>query len=188
MERPPDRNGRTSILTFEQLVASRGPALQRFGYSLTGHTAEAEDLVQESLAKAYRRWGDVVTVERPEAYVRQVMVNTWISWWRRGRRHAPPPVGVVGVGDVGVGDVGVDDGRDQHAQQDLVWTLLADMPRRQRAVLVLRYHEGLTDTEIAEVLDCRPGTVRSLAARAFAVLRQIPELSDLHRVPARGGT
>jgi len=152
---------------FDQFVASRGPALLRFAYLLTGDRRLAEDLVQDALVKAYRRWSRH-PVEYAEAYVRRIIVNEYLSW-RRLRSssevtgHIRPQV--------------CHDAADAVAERDQVWRALADLPRRQRSVLVLRYYEDLSDADIAALLGCAEGTVRSLAARAFAALRRHPQLA-----------
>jgi RNA polymerase sigma-70 factor (sigma-E family) len=157
-----------STTSYDAFVLARGPSLLRFAYSLTGDRGRAEDLVQDALVKAYRRWDGDVALDRPEAYVRRIIVNTFLSWHRRRSNREIPRT---------VPDRAVDDTTDAFVQRDLVWHLLARLPRRQRAVLVLRYYEGLPDVEIAALLGCAEGTVRSLATRAFQVLRQHPELS-----------
>ena len=158
----------SSTTSYDAFVLARGASLLRFAYSLTGDRGRAEDLVQDALVKAYRRWDGDVVLERPEAYVRRIVVNTFLSWHRRRSNHevpGPVPDRVVG------------DSADALAQRDLVWRLLAELPRRQRAVLVLRYYEALPDAEVAALLGCAEGTVRSLAARAFQTLRRHPDLS-----------
>lgn len=160
--------------TFDGFVLARGPHLLRFAYSLVGDRGLAEDLVQEALVKAYRRWDGRVGAERPEPYVRRIVVNTFVSW-RRRRSSTEVPGPVPERSRV--------DGVDALVQRDLMWRLLAGLPHRQRAVLVLRYFEGLPDSEIAALLGCAEGTVRSLAARAFATLRAHPELAPESRPP-----
>lgn len=152
---------------FEEFVVARGPALVRFGYLLTGDAGQAEDLVQDALVKAFRRWSGDVAVERPEAYVRRIIVNDVTSW--RRRRSSTEVVGSVP-------DYGHGDAAEASADRDVMWRALAELPRRQRAVMVLRYYENLPDSEIAGVLGCGASTVRSLASRAFAALRRRPDL------------
>ncbi len=153
---------------FEDFVVARGPALVRFAHGLSGDRHLAEDLVQEVLAKAASRWS---RLDHPEAYLRRSLCRELVSW-RRRRSHGERP------GDVpdrpGPGDL-------DHAvvERDAVWRMLATLQPRQRAVLVLRYWEGLSDREIAQHLDCSQGTVRSSAARAFTVLRAEPDLAHL---------
>lgn len=153
---------------FEDFVVGRGPALLRFAFLLSGDRLQAEDLVQEALVKAHRRWGHIQRADRLEAYVRRIVVNDLTSW--RRRRSASEIVGPVP-------DAAYADAADLLADRDLMWRALADLPRRQRAVLVLRYYEHLPDAEIADQLGAREGTVRSLASRAFATLRRHPDLA-----------
>jgi RNA polymerase sigma-70 factor (sigma-E family) len=147
---------------FEEFVAGRGQALQRFGYALTGDWALAEDLVQTALAKAYPRWSRVLR-DDPEAYVRKIMVNTWSSWWQRRWRGELPALQLPEVA-----------GPDSFAAIDSRQALraaLAQLPPRQRAVVVLRYHQDLSEAQVAEVLGISVGTVKSQAAKALASLR-----------------
>lgn len=158
---------------FDEFVTGRGPALLRFAYLLSGDRGMAEDLVQDALAKAHRRWSGRVAAERPEAYVRRIIVNDLSSW--RRRRASGEIVGRVP-------DREYSDSTDVVAERDLMWRALAGLPRRQRAVLVLRYYEHRTDAEIAVLLGCAESTVRSSAARAFAALRRRPEFSAMERL------
>jgi RNA polymerase sigma-70 factor (sigma-E family) len=149
---------------FTEFVAGSLPALLRFGHVLTGSPQEAEDLVQEALAKSLRRWRRV-RADDPVAYMRRVMINTHITRWRRwGAR--------VRLGDVpeaATDDAGLRRGEDW----DALRRALALLPSRQRAVLVLRYLEDLPDTTIAALVGCSPSTVRSHAARGLAALRPL---------------
>lgn len=153
-------------------AAEHSVALTRFAYLVCGDRGLAEDLVQDALMSLYRRFGDLVTVAAPVAYVRRAIVNGSISHARRR-----VPVAVAELPDTSIDAV---DG----GEQDAMWRVLATLPPKQRTVLVLRYYLDLPDDEIAAALDCRPGTVRSLAARAFAVLRVHPELDAPHRPEA----
>src|ERR1700729_4057925 len=143
---------------FEEFAASALPALLRFGHVLTGSPEEAEDLVQEALAKSLRRW-QKVRADDPVAYVRRVMVNTHLTRWRRwGAR--------VRLGDVP--ETAAEDALLARSQEwDELRRALAQLPPRQRAVLVLRYLEDVPDPAIAAMLGCRPVTVRSQAARGL---------------------
>ena len=149
---------------FAQFVDEALPALLRFGYVLTGNAAEAEDLVQDALAKSLRRWRRV-RADNPVAYTRRIMINTHLTRWRRwGAR-----VRLGGVPEAAADDAGLRRGEDW----DALRRALALLPSRQRAVLVLRYLEDLPDTTIAGLLGCSPGTVRSHAARGLAALRPV---------------
>lgn len=145
---------------FDEFVVSRSPALLRTAYLLTQDEALAEDLLQTALTKAWFAWerihGD------PEGYVRRVIFTTQVSWWRRRwTREVPTAV----LPDRGGGD---DSG--SAAGHDL-WVAIGHLPRRQRAVIVLRYYEDLTEAETAQVLQCSVGTVKSQCAKALAKLR-----------------
>jgi RNA polymerase sigma-70 factor (sigma-E family) len=153
---------------FEQFVVARGPALVRFAHAVAGDRHLAEDLVQEVLVKAHRHWD---RLDRPEAYLRAAVCRELVSW-RRRRSHAERP----GLPPEDPGPAPA----DAFAEADAVWRVLAVLPVRQRAVLVLRYWQALPDREIAELLSCSEGTVRSNAARAFAALRRRPELAHLN--------
>jgi RNA polymerase sigma-70 factor (sigma-E family) len=153
---------------FEEFVAGRGQALQRFGYALTGDWATAEDLLQTALAKAYPRWSRILR-DDPEAYVRKIMLNTWSSWWRRRWRGELPTLELPEVA-----------GPDAFAAVDNRHALrqaLALLPPRQRAVVVLRYHQDLSEAQVADVLGISVGTVKSQAAKALTSLRAQAVLS-----------
>jgi RNA polymerase sigma-70 factor (sigma-E family) len=152
-------------MTFEEFAAARLGAVLRFAAVLTGDRALAEDVVQEVLIRAHGRWEVIARLDRPEAYVRKMIVNEYLSWRRRSWRLVPSGAG-TDVDARLVPDPAVD-----HAERDALLAELARLPRRQRAVLVLRYYEALSDAEIAEVLGCAPGTVRGYASRALAALR-----------------
>ncbi|MCF6476508.1 SigE family RNA polymerase sigma factor [Nonomuraea sp. MG754425] len=143
---------------FEDFVRARGGALHRYGFVLTGNADDAADLVQEALIRLGDTWQRVRNKDDPEGYVRTIMVRQHISWWRRRRREHL--VDAVPEGSY----------RDRQADPDL-WDDLGTLPRKQRAVLVLRYYEDMSDREIAATLGISPGTVRSQASRALAKLR-----------------
>jgi RNA polymerase sigma-70 factor (sigma-E family) len=152
-------------MRFEEFAATRLPALLRFAGVLTADRALAEDVVQEVLIRASKRWDRLETMDRPELYVRKMIVNEYLSWRRRGWRLLPK--GTASEFD----DRVTLDYASEHAERDALLTELSKLPRRQHAVLVLRYYQGLSDTEIADVLGCAPGTVRGYASRALAALR-----------------
>lgn len=153
---------------FEAFMTSRGAALLRFAYLVTGDRHMAEDLVQEALARAHRRWTRILRTEAPDAYVRRMVLNQFLSWRRKrsfGERivaTAPEPAGAVAA-----------DPADALAERDEIWTALAALPPKQRAVLVLRYYEDLDDVEIGRILGCKPATVRSLVHRALKQLEEV---------------
>src|SRR5690606_38790345 len=146
---------------FDDFVVTRSPRLLRSAYLLTHDWATAEDLLQTALAKAWFAWRRLDA--NPEAYVRKIMFNTYASWWRR-RSFAEHPSEAVDSPTVVDAHASVD-------SRDELWRALGRLPRRQRAVLVLRYFEDLTEAEIAETLEISTGTVKSQAAKALAKLR-----------------
>lgn len=158
---------------FDDFVATHSTGLVRTAYLLTHDRGLAEDLVQTSLAKAWFAWGRIEG--QPHAYVRRVMVNTYASWWRRkwngevATETLPEAVGRRGAG----ASTGAGHGpgtAEVEARTDL-WAALARLPRRQRAVVVLRYYEDLSEVETAEIMQCSVGTVKSQASKALAKLR-----------------
>ena len=162
---------RTGVLTvvgdeqqFAEFVSARMPAVLRWAHLLTGDRGRAEDLVQHAFAATYRHWRRIEPAGA-EAYVRRAVLNAHLSWWRRGWRSeqpvAEPP---ERAGPDRTGDVD---------ERDAMWAALAGLPPRQRAVLVLRYYEDLSEAEIARVLDVSPGTVKSQAAKGIARLRTL---------------
>jgi RNA polymerase sigma-70 factor (sigma-E family) len=166
-------------MTFEEFVATRLPALLRFAAVLTGERALAEDVVQEVLIRASGRWEQISGLERPEWYVRKMVTNEFLSWHRRHWRLVPSGRAT---------DVDHRSGPDHashHADRDALLGELARLPRLQRAVVVLRYYEGLTYGEIAEVIGCKPGTARGYASRALAALRI--ELAETPEPPPHRG-
>ena len=143
-------------------VRVRLPALLRYAVAISGNWALAEDMVQEVLARAHGRWGHISRTEQPEAYLKKMIVNEYLSWRRRWSRGQPAE------------SAPVSDARDHPsrlAERDALRAELARLPRHQRVVLVLRYYEDLSDTEIAEIVGCSPATVRGHASRALAKLR-----------------
>jgi RNA polymerase sigma-70 factor (sigma-E family) len=150
---------------FAAYVRDRGEHHLRVAVLLTGDWHAAEDLVQTSLIKLYRAWPRLETTEEPDAYLRRIMINTHRSWWRaRWRRETPtatPPE-----------DSTADDIAERQAISAVVRQALAKLPRQQRAVLVLRYAADLPEAEIAELLGCSPGTVKTHAHRGLRALRE----------------
>jgi RNA polymerase sigma-70 factor (sigma-E family) len=156
---------------FTRFVASRWRALAQTAYLLTGDFHEAEDLVQATLAKVYPYWRRV-RPETAEQYVRRALVNTNRSRYRRRRvvhflLPSPPDTSAVEHG------WGARPGEDR----DALLRALADLPVRQRAVVVLRYWEDLSAEQVAEALGCSVGTVKSQASRALVKLRNHPALA-----------
>jgi len=147
------------VTDFEDFAAASMPGLLRFGHVLTGDAHRAEELVQQALVNTWSRWRHIQH-EQPTAYVRRAMVHTHTSWWRRGRREVGMPVGF---------DQAAVEGQDL-GERDQMVAALQHLPPRQRAVIVLRYYEDLSEAEIAAVLGCSTGTVKSQASRALKSL------------------
>ena len=157
---------------FAQFVAARQRALQRTAWLLTGDWAAAEDLVQTALVRSWPRWERIRRRDDPEIYVRRAMVHSWASW-RRRRWWGERPTGAVP--DVqAAGDVAA-----EVALRVTVQRALRSLPARQRAVLVLRVFDDLSEAQVAQVLDCAVGTVKATLARAAARLREDPAVAGL---------
>ena len=157
---------------YAEFYTSAWPRLFRLAYAISGDVGRAEDAVQSALAKAYASWHRVSSAHHPEAYVRKMAVNEVLgvrrrSWWKSEQSgHVP---------DVEAADA---------AEQALVdraemWAGLMTLAPRQRAVLVLRYYEDLSEQQIAEVLGCSRGTVKSQASNALDTLRRRYAEADL---------
>ena len=152
---------------FGLFVAARSRHLLQTAYLLTGDRHRAEDLLQTALTRAYLRW-DRIASDDPEGYVRRILANAHIDWWRRKPWREQPT-------DV-LPETALPDASGAVEVRDAVLTALAGLPRRQRAVVVLRYYEDLSEAEIAQTLGCSAGTVKSAASRAMARLRDDPGL------------
>src|SRR6185503_17592016 len=145
---------------FDAFVEGRSPALLRSAYLLVQDEGLAEDLLQTALIKAWFAWG---RIQDPEAYVRRIMVTTSASWWRR-RWHRETPTEVHGEPPAGSGDHEPADAQD-------LWVAIGHLPRRQRAVVVLRYLEDRSEVETASLMGCSVGTVKSQCSKALVKLR-----------------
>jgi RNA polymerase sigma-70 factor (sigma-E family) len=154
---------------FSAFATSRWPGLVRLAFGLTGDRWLAEDIAQTALARAYVAWRRVSQADDPDAYLRRILVNVSHRRFRRRRVTEqpgdPPETPVEGPADL-VGD------------RAALLAALHELPLRQRTVIVLRYWEDLTDAQIAAILGCSPGTVRSQLSRALAKLRQSPALGE----------
>ncbi len=150
---------------FTAFVRSRGQHHLRVATLLTGGPEAAEDLMQTSLLKLYQVWSRIDTSSAPDAYLRRIMVNTRRSWWRaRWRQEMPVPE----IPEAAAGG----DAAERHAAGTLVRQALARLPRQQRAVVVLRYCEDLPEAEVALLLGCSVGTVKTHAHRGLRALRE----------------
>ena len=156
---------RTGSLDFELWVTEKADALLRFAYVLTGDKSLAEDAVQDALTTACARWGRVSQADDPEAYVKRMVVNAHISWWRRFRRREAPVTGP------GPERPPAPDGVAARADSDAVWALCATLPDKQRAAVVLRFYEELSYAEIGLLLHCAEATAGSHVHRALAALK-----------------
>lgn len=144
-------------------MASRWPGLVRLAFGLTGDRWLAEDLAQTALASAYASWWRVRRADDPDAYVRRILINASKSRWRRSRVGEPSAVVAP--------EAAVPDPTTSVDERSALLVALHELPPRQRAVVVLRYWEDLTDAQAAALLGCSASTVRSQAARALAKLR-----------------
>lgn len=175
-----DRDGGPWMLTddFDGFVVARGRVLLRFAYLLCGNRHLAEDIVQEVLARTHQRWSRIERMEAPEAYIRRAVVREYLSW---RRRRASTEQVVADLPDrAAPGDLA-----DALAERGEIWSLLAGLPRAQRAVLVLRFYNDLGDADIAALLGCSQSTVRAHASRALAKLRSV--LANRAAVEVDGG-
>ncbi len=150
---------------FARFVRAHSASLFRTAYLMTGDYHRAEDLLQTSLVKVYQRWPRVAQMGAPVAYTRTVLVNQTTSWWRRrSSRETPQP-----LPDQATWSGGVDHVEEHHR----VWAAVLTLPPRQRAVIVLRYYEDLSEAQIADTLGISPGTVKS---HSHAATQRLAEL------------
>jgi RNA polymerase sigma-70 factor (sigma-E family) len=149
--------------TFEEYAGSAWPSLYRYAYLLAGNHADAEDIAQQTLEKAYRSWSRVEKSDSPAAYLRRIVTNTYLSQRRPKARRlellmdAPPETQQIPGGGP--------------EERMALWPHVKSLPPRQRAVVVLRYYEDLSEQEIADVLGCSRGNVKSTAHHALKSLR-----------------
>ncbi|MDX6255964.1 MAG: hypothetical protein QOJ11_2298 [Frankiales bacterium] len=157
---------------FREFVAGRSRALLRTAWLLTGDWAAAQDLVQTALAKTWPAWSRIRRTDDPEVYVRRVLVTTYATWWRRRWRGEAPAAELPER-------VTTSDAFEDADRRAVVAAALATLTRGQRAVVVLRYFDDLTEAQTASVLGCSVGTVKSQHARALAALRTCAPLAEL---------
>jgi RNA polymerase sigma-70 factor (sigma-E family) len=152
---------------FADFALRRGPALVRLARGLLRDPYQAEDVVQDVLARAYVQWGRVSAADDPDAYVRRMVVNACTSWFRRAarREHAHDAATLP--------ERALADPTGAVDERDRVVALLRRLPAKQRAVLVLRHYEGLADAEIAQLLGSGEVSVRTNAHRGLATLRRL---------------
>ncbi|MGW4549919.1 SigE family RNA polymerase sigma factor [Streptomyces violaceorubidus] len=158
--------------SFSSYVKARQPVLLRTARSLTANPSDAEDLLQTALAKTYVAWERIEDHRALDGYVRRALLNTRTSQWRKRKvdefacdelpEPEPVPCG--------------DDPAERQALHDAMWRAIMKLPARQRAMVVLRYYEDLSEARTAEVLGVSVGTVKSAVSRALGKLREDPEL------------
>ncbi|RKN07536.1 SigE family RNA polymerase sigma factor [Streptomyces radicis] len=162
--------------TFHGFVRSRWAGLVRTAYLLTGDRHLAEDVAQTALAKAYRSWPRVMRSDNPDAYVRRILVSCHRDRFRKRRvpEHLMdvPPEAIAAQDDMARAD-----------ERDRLAAALARLPMRQRAVVVLRYWEDLSEAEVAQTLGCSIGTVKSQASKALSKLRATLGQGQIATVP-----
>lgn len=154
---------------FAGFVRANTAALLRTAYLLTGNSSAAEELVQDTFARLYPKWHRVEAADVPIAYVRRALTNTFLN---ERRRPSSREVVIDVLPEHSERYYGGPDELQRVADRDEIWSLLTELPDRQRAALVMRYFHDLPDAGIAEALECRVGTVRSLISRGLATLRE----------------
>jgi RNA polymerase sigma-70 factor (sigma-E family) len=153
-------------MTFDEYLSYRLGSLLRFATVVTCNPDLAQDVVQEVLARAHPRWSRIGALEQPEAYLKRMVVNEYLSWRRRAARVVPVDVSALVAASPSTPDHAV-----VLSERDDLIGRIATLTPKQRVVVALRYYDGRTDAEIAAVLGCGEGTVRSHASRALASLR-----------------
>ena len=159
--------------SFASYVSERQPMLLRTARSLTANPSDAEDLLQTALTKTYVAWERIEDHRALDGYVRRALLNTRTSQWRKRKvdeftcEELPEPEPVPGAAA---------DPAEQQALHDAMWRAIMKLPARQRAMVVLRYYEDLSETQTAQVLGVSVGTVKSAVSRALGKLREDPEL------------
>ena len=159
-------------MTFEEFAEARLHALLRYAIMLTGDRELGQDIVQDVMIRVHGRWSHIESRDMPEKYIRRAIVNAYVSWRRRWSVRnlvsfsAPPERPTPESSHEGI----------EHSE---LWQRMASLGPRQRAVVVLRFYEGFTDVEIAELMGCTVSTVRSQMSRALAQLRAGMQNNDL---------
>ena len=163
---------------FTRFVSEHGDSLFRTAMLLTGRFDEAEDLLQDTLVRLYPKWAQVAAAQVPVAYVRRALINGFLSNRRRAASRDLPTWELPDQAD----------SYDMAAvvvERDALLAMLAVLPARQRAALVLRFLHDMPDAEIGAVLSCRPGAVRTLVSRALSTLRKDTTGGDSATASAR---
>ncbi len=164
MRRPDDE--------YREFVESRARPLHRIAYLLCGDWHLANDLVQEALAKTFRHWRKVQRADSPDAYVKRILINEANRHARRHRNAAPPT-------DVAAEETPAPDLSNRVVDREVLVRALLSLPARQRATVVLRYLEDMSERETAAVLKCGEGTVKSQTARALGTLKNLLNREEL---------
>ncbi|GCD36222.1 RNA polymerase sigma factor [Streptomyces chrestomyceticus JCM 4735] len=158
--------------SFSSYVRARGPVLLRTARSLTANPSDAEDLLQTALTKTFVAWERIEDHRALDGYVRRALLNTRTSQWRKRKvdefacEEIPEPEPVPAP-----------DPAEAQVLRDAMWRAVLRLPARQRAMVVLRYYEDLSEAQTAELLGVSVGTVKSAVSRALAKLREDPELA-----------
>jgi RNA polymerase sigma-70 factor (sigma-E family) len=174
---------------FIGFMRDRQQPLLRFAMVLTGDPRLAEDIVCDVLSRAWEKWARISAIEEPNAYLRRMIVNDFLSWRRRVQRTSPQGDLIDLLDETQAGDP---DYATTHAERHALVGELGQLPRKQQVALALRFYEGMSYAEIAQVMHCEPATVRSNVARALANLRirmreEAPERSlKAMKPPSRG--
>jgi RNA polymerase sigma-70 factor (sigma-E family) len=153
-------------VTFEEFANAKLQTLLNFSTVLTNDRGLGEDLVQDVLMRAHARWDHIGNLDQPIAYVRHMLVNEFVSWGRKWSRIVPRS-------DAGhlAASAEAPDHANRYVERAAMAGDIARLPRKQRAVIILRYYEDLPDDEIADLLGCASSTVRVHALRALRTLR-----------------
>jgi RNA polymerase sigma-70 factor (sigma-E family) len=157
---------------FREFVSNRASPLHQTAYLLCGDWHLAHDLVQDTLVKAYQHWPRVRQADSPDAYVRRILVNEARGRWRRRDRDMPVSRFAEEREPV------APDATDEIARRAGLLQALLTLPLRQRATIILRYLEGMTERETAAALGCSEGTVKSQSARALGTLRSFADREE----------
>jgi RNA polymerase sigma-70 factor (sigma-E family) len=170
----PGSTSQVTPLSFASYVQARRPVLMRTARSLTADPNDAEDLLQTALTKTYIAWERIADHRAVDGYVRRTLVNTRTSQWRKRRvdeyvtNELPEPEPLP-----------VADPAELQAVRDAMWQAVLRLPARQRAMVVLRYYEDLSEVRTAEVLGVSVGTVKSAVSRALGKLREDAGLAEV---------
>ncbi|WP_328458893.1 MULTISPECIES: SigE family RNA polymerase sigma factor [unclassified Amycolatopsis] len=154
-------------MRFEEFSREQLPGLVRFAAVLTGDRELAQDVVQDALVRAHQAWRQVAAADRPDLYMRKIVVHGYLRWRRRWYQRSVHPTADV----TRFREPAAPDPARRIADADQLTGLLARLSRAQRAAIVLRFYEDRDDDEIAAVLGCAPGTVRSHVSRGLSALR-----------------